>query len=65
MVVSGAILEDGSVGGRGSVGKAETYISAGIVVEIAEAGDGELECAGDFVGVGKDGVDGVVGIHAR
>lgn len=28
------------------------YIAAGIVVEIAEARDGELECAGDFVRVG-------------
>ncbi len=45
-------LGGGSVGRRGSVGRAKTYISAGIVVEVAEAGDGELECAGDFVGVG-------------
>lgn len=28
------------------------YVSAGVIVEVAEAGDGELECAGDFVGVG-------------
>jgi len=43
----------GWVSGRGRwMGWAQTYISAGIVVEVAEAGDGELECAGDFVGVG-------------
>ena len=28
------------------------YISASIVVEVTEAGNGELEGAGDFVGVG-------------
>jgi len=40
------------VSGRERQWETQTYISAGIVVKIAEAGDGELECAGDFVGVG-------------
>jgi len=53
------------VSGRETQWETQTYISAGIVVKIAEAGDGELKCAGDFVGVGQDGVDGVVGVHAR
>jgi len=40
------------VSGRERPWETQTDISAGIVVKIAEAGDGELECAGDFVGVG-------------
>ena len=41
------------------------YISAGIIVEVTEAGNGELEGAGDFVGVGEDGIDRIVGVHRR
>ena len=51
----GSDLGGGSVRRRGSWeldGRREADISAGIVVEVTETGDGELECAGDFVGVG-------------
>lgn len=36
------------IGGLGG----ETYVAAGVVVEVAEAWDGEGECAGEGLGVG-------------
>lgn len=36
-------------------------VAARVVVKVAEVRDGEGEGAGDLLGVGEDGVDGVVG----
>lgn len=37
-----------------------SYVTAGVVVDVAETRDLELKCARDFLGVGEDGVDIVV-----
>ena len=41
----------------------ENYISTCVIIEIAHAGEVEGECARDFLSIGQDGINVVVGAH--
>lgn len=36
------------------------YVSAWIFIKVAQAGNVEIECAGDFLGICQDGIDVIV-----
>lgn len=45
---------------RGSSSRKQSYVATGVIVDVAETRDLELERARDLLGVGEDGVNIVV-----